>query len=134
MEPQRDAALGCPLLDGAAHPDIEAVNGPWEEKRGRGGVTTSLNQSRFYGSSPRTFGSPPFHPPNPPTTLTPTRPPWTPPTCERLCHVDVILRNVADAKVNDVQLTLVLSVVTVQDVEDGLHRAVHVTWEGGGGG
>lgn len=28
VEPQRDAALGCPVLDGAAHPDIEAVNGP----------------------------------------------------------------------------------------------------------
>lgn len=48
-------------------------------------------------------------------------------TCEGGGHVDVVLRHVSHAVVDHVELTLLLSVVTLQDVHDGVHRPVHVS-------
>lgn len=51
-------------------------------------------------------------------------------TSKHFGHVDVVLRDVSYAEMDHLELAL-LSVVAVQDVQDGLHRAIHVTWVNG---
>lgn len=48
-------------------------------------------------------------------------------TSEHFSHVDVGLGHVSDTKVDQIQLALMLRIICVQDVQERLHRTVHVT-------
>lgn len=49
-------------------------------------------------------------------------------TSERFSHDDVLLRHVSNTEVDHLQLALLLRIVGVQDGQERLHRAVHVTY------
>ncbi len=49
------------------------------------------------------------------------------PTWERLCQVNVSFWDVAHTKMYHIQLTLVISIVTFQDVQNSLYWAVNIT-------
>ncbi len=120
VKTQRDASLRRQLLDRPAGSHIEAVNRTWqrrkEEDRGWGHWNPLSSMSHSFKATLRSC------------SIKNTEMEVELVTRERFSHVDVILRNVSDAKVKDIELTLMLSVVTVQDVQDGLHRPVHITW------